>query len=128
MQSFLLDLRFALRQLRTSSGFAALAVLTLAFWIGPNTAMFTVVESVFARPLQYPHAERLVYVGPKDAKGPASTAWLNLRDIRDRSRVLDAVGGFSEDIGVVQVSEDIGVCREEMARSVSPRPASLPIS
>jgi putative ABC transport system permease protein len=102
MQSFLLDLRFALRQLRTSPGFAALAVLTLAFGIGPNTAMFTVVESVFARPLQYPHAERLVYVGPKDAKGSASTSWLNFRDIRDQSRVLDAVGGFSEDIGVVQ--------------------------
>jgi putative ABC transport system permease protein len=102
LQSYLLDLRFAWRQLRKSPGVTALAVLTLAFGIGPNTAMFTVVESVFARPLPYPHSDRLVYVGPMDAKGLASTSWLNFRDIRDQSRVLDAVGGFSEDIGVVQ--------------------------
>src|SRR5438874_514250 len=105
MQSLLLDFRFALRQWRKSPGFAALAVVTLAFGIGPNTAMFTVVESVFARPLPYPHASRLVFVGPRDAKASSSTAWLNLRDIRDQSTVLDAVGGFSEDIGVVQGTE-----------------------
>ena len=87
---------------RKSPGFAVLAVVTLAFGIGPSTAMFTVVESVFARPLPYPDAIRLVYVGPQDAKGFASTSWLNFRDIREQSTVLDAVGGFSEDIGVVQ--------------------------
>ena len=58
------DLKLALRQLRNAWGFTTLAVVTLALGIGANTAMFTVVESVLLRPLPYPHADRLLYIGP----------------------------------------------------------------
>lgn len=53
------DVRFALRQLRSSWGYALLAVFTLALGIGANTALFTVVESVLLQPLPYAHADRL---------------------------------------------------------------------
>lgn len=57
------DLLFAFRILRRAPGFSAIAVLTLAVGIGLNTAVFSVVESVLLRPLEYPHPERLVWLG-----------------------------------------------------------------
>lgn len=105
MHALLLDFRFALRQLRQSRGFAALAVLTLAFGIGANTAMFTVVESVLLRPLPYAHAERLVRIGPANGSGLSNTSWLNYRDIRDQSRTMEALGCYAEDVGVVRGKE-----------------------
>jgi putative ABC transport system permease protein len=104
MQTFLQDLRFAFRQLR-SPGFAVFGVLTLAFGIGANTAMFTVVESVLLRALPYAHPDRLVSIGPPNGSGSASTSWLNYRDIRDQARTMDMVGCYAEDVGVVRGKE-----------------------
>jgi putative ABC transport system permease protein len=102
MQTLLQDLRFALRQLQNSVGFAALAVLTLAFGIGANTAMFTVVESVLLRPLPYPHPDRLVRIGPPNGSGLSNTSWLNYRDIRDQTTNMDLVACYAEDVAVVR--------------------------
>jgi putative ABC transport system permease protein len=105
MQTVLRDLRFAFRQLRDSPGFAVLAILTLAFGIGANTAMFTVVEAVLLRPLSYPHPDRLVRVGPPDAGGLSNTSWLNYRDIRDLTQAMDSVHCYAQDVGVVRAKE-----------------------
>jgi predicted permease len=60
LESILADLKFALRRLRKSPGFALTIILTLAVGIGANTAVFTVINSILIKPLPYPASERLV--------------------------------------------------------------------
>lgn len=104
MLTLLYDLRHALRQLRKSPGMALLAILTLALGIGANAAIFTVVESVLLRPLSYTHSNRLVFIGQGD-QGFSASSWLNYRDIRSQSKLLQGVAGFSEDVSVLETRD-----------------------
>jgi putative ABC transport system permease protein len=103
MQTLYYDLRYAVRQLTKAPGLALLAIVTLALGVGANTAIFTVIESVLLRPLPYPHADQLLYIGPGDSPtGFGSTSWLNYRDIRDQAKLLVTAAGYSEDVSVIE--------------------------
>lgn len=56
------DIRFAIRQFLKAPGFAIVAILTLGLGIGACTAIFTVVNSVLLKPVEYPESENLVVI------------------------------------------------------------------
>src|SRR5215467_8121573 len=60
VEDFVADIRYSLRALRSNRMFAAVSLLTIAIGIGANTAVFSVVNSVLLKPLNYPKAEELV--------------------------------------------------------------------
>jgi putative ABC transport system permease protein len=62
MQFFWQDLRYGLRTLLKNPGFCAVAILALALGIGPNTAIFTMVNAVLLKPLPVPEPNRVVMI------------------------------------------------------------------
>jgi putative ABC transport system permease protein len=92
------DLRFALRQLRKSPGFTAIAIITLALGIGANTAIFSVINAVLLRPLPYPQADRLVLIRERTNLFDSGSVCLpNYLDWRASQRGFTDVALFRRD-------------------------------
>src|ERR1017187_440440 len=92
MITLLQDLRFALRQMRRSPGFAATAVLTLALGISANVIVFGVLQAIL-RPIDAPHPERAVTLAHTDQACPIFS-YPEVRDARDGNSVFSAVAAL----------------------------------
>ncbi len=97
MNSILQDLRFALRQLRRSPGFAAIAIVTLGLGVGSATAVFSVIDTVLLSPLPFAHQDRLIFPDTHAQAGYTQPwSYLSYIDARAQLKTFDALAGYSD--------------------------------
>ena len=122
MQTFLQDLKYALRMLRKNPAFTTVAILTLAVGIGANSAIFSVVNSVLLRPLPYRQPDQLVRVYSEFPTMQLKKFWLSppeLFDIQRDAKSWEAVGAWApggQNIGTD--SEPLRVTAAAITRSM----------
>jgi predicted permease len=88
------DVRYALRQLRKSPGFAVTAVLTLALGIGANAVVFSVLNALILRPLNVPNAKRLFTIERGRFLSP-NHSYPDYVDLRDRNRSFESLAAYN---------------------------------
>ena len=102
METVFQDFRQALRLLRRSPGFTAIAITTLALTIGATTAMFSVVYGVLLRPLPYADPNRIMAIYEINTRGTWSRlADPNFDDFRDQNRSFQTIAKYTDSVASV---------------------------
>jgi putative ABC transport system permease protein len=122
MGSILQNLRFAWRILSKSPGFTLVVVLTLAFGIGANTAIFSVVYAALLRPLPYRDPARLLFLGENRSQLDArldimQVSYPDFQDWKKRSKTIQSLAGFSGDAFTISAG---GEPKNTFAAQVTP--------
>lgn len=96
METLAQDVRFALRQLWKSPGFAFVTVLALSLGIGAASAVFSVIDAVLIRPLPFAHQKRLVVPNTMSQSGfPQPASYGSYLDERKQLQTFDALAGYA---------------------------------
>lgn len=90
VETLMQDVRFSLRALRKSPGFAVAAVLTLALAIGANAVVFSILDTLVLRPIDVPQANQLYMLQAGKDKIPAHS-YPDYLDLRDRNHSFDGM-------------------------------------
>jgi len=115
LDTFMRDLRYAVRSLIRRPGFTLTVVLTLALAIGANAAVFSVLDAVILRPLPFPAADRLVSVSEVNERTTSTgVPPARLEDWRRLNTTLEAIDGYY----VEDLSETSGDLPERVRRAV----------
>jgi predicted permease len=96
-ETLLKDIRYALRWMRRSPGFSAVAILSLGLGVGVNTAMFSLVDSLLFRPLPVSSPDTLVDVFTSGGDGDdyATTSYQDFLDLKAQNTVFTDMMGYS---------------------------------
>ena len=93
LENLAFDIRYGLRQLRRSPGFALTAILTLALGVGANLVVFGVLNALLLRPLNVAGAERLVQIAQK-SQGYDSQSYPDYLDYRARNTTFSDMAAY----------------------------------
>ena len=112
LDSLLLDLRFAVRMLRKTPAFTAIAVITLALGIGANTAIFTLTHALLLKGLPVSNPDQLVVLTYTSGQGSLGLSWPMYEELRRQQSVFSSMfaiagGNFHVKRGGVLEKDDV---------------------
>jgi ABC-type antimicrobial peptide transport system permease subunit len=106
IETLIQDVRFCLRTLRKSPGFAVAAVLTLALAIGANAVVFGVMNALILRPLNVPQSQSL-YAIERGHDQAINHSYPDYLDLNDRNRSFDGLAAYGLGAAGLDTGKDL---------------------
>ncbi len=121
MHTLLQDIRFSLRQLRKSPGFALTTILTLALGIGAATGIFSLVNAVLLRPLPFAQSDRIMELLHENHENgavfPTSLSYPDFFDWRAQNHSFSAMASFRDQQSILSNAGDAQNLQGEIVSS-----------
>jgi len=131
-RDFVQDVRYGLRMLRNSPGFAVVVVVTLALGIGANTAIFSIVNSVLLQTFPYPDPDQLVLIFDVPVNRPDALSSISYRDFaecREQNHVFSEVAGNAfHDLTLTGAGEPFVVNTADVTPQIFPLLGAKPLA